>query len=303
MFSSPKQHYNKSLDRLLECLCKKKLYKNGFISDYHRKWLSIELGCYQKTVLLPRAVVSNFTSVPQSAPAFNIGDRTLQRTRKPKSHDQDSIPHSRVKKELLHFHKSGKDSSWGNFSRCKVRRPQKVNSSYLLVAIASITPSEWITHCEQLTNTGRSLCLLENNFHSGLNYKNVFSEVKGKNKQKGGVWQESDCTLWSHPQLCLIFSVQTPPAVAYLVAVLMGADTNVRPVNWAGLLVALSLLLQKRGPRYHKMATGQRGKAKPKIIHSSQKKEVLGLTASEWSLVGNKKPWLPRKVCSFPNII
>lgn len=209
MFSSPKQHYNKSLDRLLECLCsvvlKKKLYKNGFISDYHRKWLSMELGCYWKTVLFPRAVVSHFTSVPQFAPAFNIGDSTLQRARKPKGHDQDSIPHSRAKR-IAALPRVRQGLILGKFlmMQFKVRRPQKVNSSYLLVAIASIIPSEWITHCEQLTNTGRSLCLLKNNFHSRLNYKNVFFDVKGKNKQT---------KRWSHAGELLYFVV-TPPIMS-----------------------------------------------------------------------------------------
>lgn len=64
----------------------------------------------------------------------------------------------------------------------KVRRPQKVNS----------TPGGHnIPHTQRMNhplltayNTGRSPCQLKNNFHSTLNYKKVFSEVKGKNKQK-----------------------------------------------------------------------------------------------------------------------
>lgn len=59
--------------------------------------------------------------------------------------------HTPGQKELLHFHEPGKDWSWGNFSRCSSKWEDHRKSIQLLVAIASLTPKEWITHCYQLT--------------------------------------------------------------------------------------------------------------------------------------------------------
>lgn len=105
--------------------------------------------------------------------------------------------------------------------------------------------------------------------------------------------RESYCTLWPHPQFSLIFPVQTPPAVAYLVPVLMRADTSVTLVNWASLLIALSLLLQTKafpGTQISLNGSSPEGAKQNQFTATKEKKGVLGLTASEWSLIGNEKP-------------
>lgn len=50
--------------------------------------------------------------------------------------------------------------------------------------------------------------------------------------------------LSSHTHYSVAFPVQTPTALGHLVPVLMGADTSVRPVTWASLMVAVALLLE-----------------------------------------------------------
>lgn len=214
MFSPLKHCYNKSLDRLLECLCSS---EEKAVWKWIYFWLPqkvTEQGCYVgNQVLFPEAEASNFNSVSSCLQLAMI----LSTCRHPSTGLESLKATIRTafwapwQKASLHTHKTGKDRPWGNSTTVhfKVRTPQKVNSSYLLeVTVAhrrllSIKPKESPSINSLPAQADHHACWRTT---STEDWATKTALLRRKGKGQSGVLQDSYCPLLSHPPLFHNFS-------------------------------------------------------------------------------------------------
>lgn len=173
-----------------------------------------EQGCYVgNQVLFPGAEARHFTSVSSCLQLAMI----LSTCRHP-SRGLESLKamirtafRAPWQKLSLHTHKTGRDRSCGNFTTVhfKMRRPQKVNSSYLLeVTVAhrrllSIKPKESLSINSLPTQADHHACWRTT---STEDWTIKIPLLRRRGKGQRGVLQDSYCALLSHPPLFPNFS-------------------------------------------------------------------------------------------------
>lgn len=150
--------------------------------------------CMGNQVLFPGAETSHFTSVPRFPRAFN--SRRYSALRRHTCRGLESLKaiirtafQAPRQKELLHTHEPKTDLG-GTFTTVsfKVRRLQKVNSSYLL----EVTVVMGDLHPSHPTNESPSINSLPTQadhhppFHSRMNYKNALSEEEKRKWSSAG---------------------------------------------------------------------------------------------------------------------